>query len=568
MASSSTQPSAASKKSILEPVMILEGHEESTRKPPWRTYHNLCISYFSDGKQMISGSEDQTVRRWDLQAGKEIEGVREVCEEGVHAVGVSRNGRWIVAAGGDDNECGELKVWEVRTGIIRTFEGHSQSITCIDISADSTLLASGVRYGGTIRVWNLKTGKLLFEIPASWSGVGAVRFSQDSKKLAVISSVARCLEVWDVETHRLDIELRWKYARGIVTHAPVIWTAKDQTILAAFNFKDDDYVFARTKDRDYDAPKTIYEFDASTLQTVRAPFEGHTNLISGLALSCDGALLASASYDQTIKLWAFESRQLLASFDVRGPDHLIFSPNSHQLAYTTWSDTKIYICDTPPHILATIQSAQEAQPNHINAATNPRLLDSNATHRPVRRNPIQPLIVPRPQRDFSTIYPQERAFLYYLRKMLPFRMSPVRTDQLRDPLNFPATSPLPHKISPSIRATNQLHSDIDSHENARSIPLGAQSSATAPTTFKTRLHHILTWWPARVGRALPPIVDVPLAPGRLRYAAADAPTFDEDLIRDEDYIPSTPPHQKSQQPSTGVQVTTGQHGSGRLCGCF
>ncbi|KAG1806553.1 quinon protein alcohol dehydrogenase-like superfamily [Suillus plorans] len=338
MASSSTQPGAASKKSILEPVMILEGHEKSTRKPPERTYHNICsISYFSDGEQMVSGSEDQTVRRWDLQAGKEIEGVREVCEEGVHAVGVSRDGRWIVTAGGDDNECGELKIWEVRTGITRTFEGHSQSITCIDISADSTLLASGVRCGrcGTIRVWNLKTGKLLFETPTRW--VGVVRFSQDSKKLAVISDVARCLEVWDVETHRLDTRLLWKFDWGMTTRAPVIWTAKDHTILAAFNFKDDD---------DIDEPKTIYEFDASTLQT--------------------------RFRDQTIKLWAFESRQLLASFDVHAPDHLIFSPNSHQLAYTTRFDTKIYICDTPPHILATIQSAQEAQPN-INAATNPRL---------------------------------------------------------------------------------------------------------------------------------------------------------------------------------------------------
>ncbi|KAG2060174.1 WD40 repeat-like protein [Suillus hirtellus] len=346
------------------------------------------------------------------------------------------------SAGGDDNECGELKVWEVKTGIIRTFEGHSQSITCIDISANSTLLASGVRYGSTIRVWNLKTGKLLFKIPASYSSVGAVRFSQDSKKLAVMSN--------------------WKYARarGIVTRAPVIWT---ETILAAFNFKDDDHIFVRTEEQwhldhgDIDAPKTIYEFDASTLQTVRAPFEGHTNIICGLALSFDGALLASASRDETIKLWAFESRQLLTSFDVCTPDHLIFSSNSHQLAYTTWSGTKTYICDTPPHILATIQSAQEAQPD-------------------------------------------------------------------------------------------------------------LQSSVTAPTTFKTRLHHRLTWRSARVGCALPPIVDVPLAPGRLRYAAADAPTFDEDLIRDKDYILST--HQNSQQPSTGVQVTTGQHGSGRLCGCF
>jgi WD40 repeat protein len=363
MASGSIEPGAtASKKLILTPVMSLEGHELSTRKPPWNTFHNICISYFPDGKQMISGSEDQTVRRWDLQAGKEIEGARGVCEQGVHAVVISRDGRWIVTAGGDDNECGELKVWEVETGTMKTFEGHPQSITCIDISADSTLLASGVSYP-IVRIWNLDTGKLLFEIPASYTGVGAVRFSHDSKKLAVISNVARCLDVWNIETHRLDIRLVWKSTRGVVTYAPVFWTAKDKTIVAAFNFKDQDHTSGPEWSQSYDEPKTIYEFDASTLQTISAPFEGHTNIIRGLALSFDGALLTSASSDRTIKLWAFESRQLLASFDVHAPDHLIFSPNSHQLAYTTWDETKIYICDTPPHILATIQSTQEAHPD-------------------------------------------------------------------------------------------------------------------------------------------------------------------------------------------------------------
>ncbi|KAG2335383.1 WD40 repeat-like protein, partial [Suillus weaverae] len=212
------------------------------RKSPSNTYHNLCISYFPDGEQMISGSEDQTVRRWDLQAGKEIEGAREVCEQGVHAVGVSGDGRWVVAAGGDDKECGELKVWEVETGIIRILEGHSQSITCVDISADSTLLASGVGFSMP-RIWSLDTGKLVFEIQSSCSA-GAVRFSRDSKKLAVNSN-----------------------------------------------------------------PKTVYELDASTLEIVGAPFEGHSKMIHSLALSFDCAILASASQDSTIKLWAFESRQ-------------------------------------------------------------------------------------------------------------------------------------------------------------------------------------------------------------------------------------------------------------------
>jgi hypothetical protein len=53
----------------------------------------------------------------------------------------------------------------------------------------------------------------------------------------------------------------------------------------------------------------------------------------------------------------------------------------------------------------------------------------------VRRNPIQPPIVTRQLRDSPTVYPQERTFLGYLRKMLPSRMTPARTDQHHDPLD-------------------------------------------------------------------------------------------------------------------------------------
>jgi WD40 repeat protein len=133
--------------------------------------------------------------------------------------------------------------------------------------------------------------------------------------------------------------------------------------LGAFSFAEIyDYVYA----------KTIYELDASTLETVGTPFEGHTRHVSGLALSFDGALLASYSYDDTVKLWAFESRQLLASFDVQRPSNLILSPDSRKLAYTTYTDIlsptvspelghhviigtkdhRICICDTPPDVLA------------------------------------------------------------------------------------------------------------------------------------------------------------------------------------------------------------------------
>ncbi|OAX39027.1 hypothetical protein K503DRAFT_116192 [Rhizopogon vinicolor AM-OR11-026] len=95
------------------------------------------------------------------------------------------------------------------------------------------------------------------------------------------------------------------------------------------------------------------------LDTFGVPFEGHTKDIYGLALSFDGALLASTSGDNTIKLWAVESH--LASFYSLHPYRIIFSPISCQLAYTTVSPQgyKIYICNIPPNILASIVPAVE-----------------------------------------------------------------------------------------------------------------------------------------------------------------------------------------------------------------
>ncbi|KAG2739083.1 hypothetical protein P692DRAFT_20918674, partial [Suillus brevipes Sb2] len=94
MASSSTQPVATADKSILTPVMTLEGHEPWSDGKQHEFKQIPFISYFPDGKQMISGSHDKTIRRWDLRKGKEIEKNREAYEN-VEALEVSRDGRWI-----------------------------------------------------------------------------------------------------------------------------------------------------------------------------------------------------------------------------------------------------------------------------------------------------------------------------------------------------------------------------------------------------------------------------------------------------------------------------------------
>jgi hypothetical protein len=178
MASASTKRAATTL--ILKPSITLKGHGEVIQS----------ISYFPDGQQMISGSGDKTARQWDLKTGKKIEEARGDCKGSVWAVAVSRNGRWVATGVGT-----ELRACEVETGIVKIFKGHSRLITCIDISADNTQLASG-SWDQTAQIWNMDTGKLVAGPFKSEGPVGAVRFSPNSKKLAVKLFWGTCLKVW------------------------------------------------------------------------------------------------------------------------------------------------------------------------------------------------------------------------------------------------------------------------------------------------------------------------------------------------------------------------------------
>ncbi|KAG1737358.1 hypothetical protein EDD22DRAFT_343006 [Suillus occidentalis] len=417
MASTSTK--AAATRPILKPSITLKGHGQEI----W------SMSYFPDGQRMISGSNDKTARQWDLKAGKEIKEVQSVWKGSVvYGVAVSRDGRWVATCGGDHYRR-ELRAYDVETGIVKTFIGHSSTIGCIDISADSNLLASG-SFDETARIWNMDTGKLVAGPFKSIGRVGAVRFSPDSRKLAVKLNMGTCLEIWDVQSQKLDVRIG-KPDFTMVVSSPIFWTNKNNTVITAFEFtksmKQPDVIEA-LKWR----PKMIYEFDASTLETVGAPFEGHGKRINGLALSFNNALLASASGDDTLKLWAFESRQLLASYDIKNIHRLVLSPHSRQLAYTTYNDDiyNICICNTPPDILAQVRNIAREKSN-LN-----HLLQSRAT-RPVgqRKPPIRAIpIVPRPP---PTRDPQQPAFRR-LSKLLRFSRTntvPVRHIQPRNSLD-------------------------------------------------------------------------------------------------------------------------------------
>ncbi|KAJ8589150.1 WD40 repeat-like protein [Rhizopogon salebrosus TDB-379] len=573
--------------------MTLEGHETTvnylSHGQRVENHSGVFTSYLPDGKQMISGSGDKTVRLWDLEAGKEIEEARIVREQQARAVAVSRDGHWVITAGGElfRDGPGELEAREVDTGIVKTFDGHSQPVTCIDIGLDSKQLASG-SVDGTARIWCLDTGELVAGPFETVRWVGAVRFSQNLKKLAVRSW--EYLEVWDIQSQKSDGRVVGKSSAELCTPAPMFWTTKDRTIVTRFTFH-------------REVAKTIYGFDSSTLETVGTPFEGHIHPVTGLALSFDCALLASASLDNTINLWAFESRQLLASFDQITVRFLVLSPDSRQLAFTTYElgPPKIYIRNIPPDVLAIIwpvnaqegpsaiapKNSQHSDPLNVRdpfvcaCYSVPLHLQSgsDATTRPaaVRRHRATTPFPTQRLRPFPIVYQQPLTILRHLRTLLPssFRRGtvlPVQNDEPCDPLDVPAISSRHHNLSHSTQGMKDVHPGMIPGGNSRSVlalPI-TQSSATASTTIRLRPRLSLSnWWPLHASRALPLVADVPLAQGKLRHAAADAPKAnDDEYVHDEDFDPTSLPNPNSQRVSTLVQTNDGEHESCQSCLCF
>jgi WD40 repeat protein len=115
----------------------------------------------ADGRRLVTGSEDYTVRVWDLDTGACLRTLQGHTFY-VSSVALHADRRRAVSGSLDDT----VRVWDLDTGAcLRTLEGHTEGVYSVALHADGRRLVTG-SHDKTVRVWNLNTGACL----GTWLG--------------------------------------------------------------------------------------------------------------------------------------------------------------------------------------------------------------------------------------------------------------------------------------------------------------------------------------------------------------------------------------------------------------
>jgi WD40 repeat protein len=253
-------------------------------RPPF--IHSLSGS--KDGKGLVIGASDQSIRVWDIAAKKQrLKIALEYCDpkfkiaNAVRGVAFAPDGKSI-ASGSDDKV---VRLWASDTGkLIREFRGHEKFIYGVAFAPDGKSLAS-CSGDATIRVWDVDNDKAKMILKPS-SRVNSVAISADGRYLASggrTEDAKAELLLWDFKTGKQLAKLDGH--RGYVCSVAF---SPDSTMLASVGSQ----------------ANVILWNVAERKQLVN--LEGHKDTVTSVAFSPDGKLLATGSSDRTVRVWNVE----------------------------------------------------------------------------------------------------------------------------------------------------------------------------------------------------------------------------------------------------------------------
>jgi WD40 repeat protein len=167
-----------------QPVAMLEGHG--------RFVQGLAFSH--DARLLATGSEDGTIRLWDVQARVCIA----VTEPGaaVNSVAFTADGTQLLSASDDR----AVRLWSVPAlACVRTLTGHADYVSRVFPAGPGRAASAGK--DGTIRLWDLATGECLHVMEHGY-WVYALAISPDGRR-ALAANDRNQIRLWDLATGQI-----------------------------------------------------------------------------------------------------------------------------------------------------------------------------------------------------------------------------------------------------------------------------------------------------------------------------------------------------------------------------
>jgi WD40 repeat protein/DNA-binding SARP family transcriptional activator len=282
------------------------------------------VAYSPDGSRLVTGSVDGTAVMWDARGGKRI---LVMPDSGISGrfLGVAFNPDGTRLA--TDDASGRLRIWDlVGRRVIRTIRS-SHPLCGISWSPDGTRVGAGdcggVYAGAAGRVWDVRSGRLVFTTPMQTGAILTVRFSPDGRHLAA-PSLNGTARVWNARTGALVATFR-----GHTGQVSALAYSPDGTLIATSG-----------------TDGTARLWDALTGRQVLV-LRGHAGAVDWVAFTPDGRRLATASEDGSATIWDVTpegSRDLLTLAAHAGPvDSVAYAPDGATLLTSGLVDGRVKI---------------------------------------------------------------------------------------------------------------------------------------------------------------------------------------------------------------------------------